>query len=41
MVKDKSVTRAEAIAIITSTLGISKENAETFIEEEKLESISK
>lgn len=32
MVKSGSVTRSEAISIITSTLGISKENAETFIE---------
>ncbi len=32
MVKDGSVTRTEAISIITSTLGISKESAETFIE---------
>lgn len=33
MVKEKSVTRSEAIAIITATLGISRENAESFIEE--------
>lgn len=33
MVKESSVTRSEAISIITSTLGISKENAESFIEE--------
>lgn len=33
MVKSGSVTRTEAIAIITSTLGISRENSETFIEE--------
>ena len=32
MVKSGSVTRSEAISIITSTLGISRENAETFIE---------
>lgn len=33
MVKEKSVTRSEAISIITATLGISRENAESFIEE--------
>lgn len=33
MVKDGNVTRSEAIAIITSTLGISRANAESFIEE--------
>ncbi len=33
MVKEGSVTRNEAISIITSTLGISRENAESFIEE--------
>ena len=33
MVKEGSVTRNEAISIITATLGISKENAESFIEE--------
>lgn len=33
MVKEKSVTRNEAISIITATLGISRENAESFIEE--------
>lgn len=32
MVKQGSVTRNEAIAIITSTLGISRESAESFIE---------
>lgn len=32
MVKSGSVTRSEAISIIISTLGISRENAETFIE---------
>ena len=33
MVKEGSVTRNEAISIITATLGISRENAESFIEE--------
>lgn len=33
MVKSGSVTRTEAIAIITSTLGISRDTAEQFIEE--------
>lgn len=33
MVKDGSVSRNEAISIITATLGISRENAESFIEE--------
>lgn len=33
MVKEGSVTRSEAISIIVSTLGISRENAESFIEE--------
>lgn len=33
MVKDQSVTRNEAISIITATLGISRENAESFIED--------
>lgn len=33
MVKEGSVTRREAISIITATLGISRENAESFIEE--------
>lgn len=33
MVKEGSVTRREAISIITSTLGISRQNAESFIEE--------
>lgn len=33
MVKDGNVSRSEAISIITSTLGISRENAESFIEE--------
>ena len=33
MVKNGSVTRTEAIAIITSTLGISRDTAEQFIEE--------
>lgn len=33
MVKEKSISRSEAISIIVSTLGISKENAESFIEE--------
>lgn len=33
MVKEGSVTRSEAISIITATLGISRENAESFIEE--------
>ena len=32
MVKDGSVTRTEAISIIVTTLGISKEAAESFIE---------
>jgi hypothetical protein len=34
MVKEGNVTRNEAISIITATLGISKENAESFIEEQ-------
>ena len=34
MVKEGNVTRNEAISIITSTLGISRENAESFIEEQ-------
>lgn len=33
MVKEGSVSRGEAISIIVSTLGISRENAESFIEE--------
>ena len=33
MVKEGSVTRSEAISIIAATLGISRENAESFIEE--------
>lgn len=33
MVKEGSVSRKEAISIITATLGISRENAESFIEE--------
>lgn len=33
MVKEGSVSRSEAISIITTTLGISRENAENFIEE--------
>lgn len=33
MVKEGSVSRSEAISIITATLGISRENAESFIEE--------
>ena len=33
MVKEGSVSRNEAISIITATLGISRENAESFIEE--------
>lgn len=33
MVKEGSVTRSEAISIITATLGISRANAERFIEE--------
>lgn len=33
MVKEGSVTRSEAISIVTATLGISKEAAESFIEE--------
>lgn len=33
MVKEGTVTRSEAIAIITATLGISKENAEGFLED--------
>lgn len=33
MVKEGSVSRSEAISIITATLGISRENAENFIEE--------
>lgn len=33
MVKDGSVSRSEAISIITATLGISRENADSFIEE--------
>lgn len=33
MVKEGNVSRSEAIAIIISTLGISRENAETFIME--------
>lgn len=33
MVKEGTVTRNEAIAIITSTLGISRENAEGFLED--------
>lgn len=32
MVKEGSITRSEAISIITATLGISRENAERFIE---------
>lgn len=32
MVKSGQLTRGEAISIITSTLGVSRENAETFIE---------
>lgn len=32
MVKDGSISRSEAISIITSTLGVSQENAESFIE---------
>ena len=32
MVKEGSVTRSEAISIVTATLGISKEAAESFIE---------
>ena len=32
MVKEGNISRAEAISIIVSTLGISKENAESFIE---------
>jgi len=32
MTKDGSISRGEAISIITSTLGVSKENAESFIE---------
>ena len=34
MVKEGNVSRNEAISIITSTLGISRENAESFIEEQ-------
>lgn len=34
MVKEGNVTRNEAISIITATLGISRENAESFIEEQ-------
>ena len=33
MVKEGSISRSEAISIIVSTLGISRDNAETFIEE--------
>lgn len=33
MVKSKQLTRNEAISIIVATLGVSKENAESFIEE--------
>lgn len=33
MVKEGSVSRSEAISIITATLGISRKNAESFIEE--------
>jgi len=33
MVKEGSVSRSEAISIITATLGISRENAESFMEE--------
>ncbi len=33
MVKEGSVSRKEAISIITATLGVSRENAESFIEE--------
>lgn len=33
MVKEGNVSRSEAISIISSTLGISRENAESFIEE--------
>jgi len=33
MVKEGSVSRGEAISIITATLRISRENAESFIEE--------
>ncbi len=33
MVKEGSVARSEAISIVTATLGISRENAESFIEE--------
>lgn len=33
MVKDGKITRSEAISIITTTLGVSRENAELFIEE--------
>jgi len=33
MVKEGTVTRNEAIAIITATLGISQENAENFLED--------
>lgn len=32
MVKEESISRGEAISIITSTLGVSRENAESFIE---------
>lgn len=33
MIKAGTVTRSEGLSIITSTLGISRENAEMFIEE--------
>lgn len=33
MVRDGKITRSEAISIITTTLGVSRENAERFIEE--------
>lgn len=38
MVKEGSVSRTEAVSIITATLGISKENAESFMEDRIQES---